>query len=41
MEAVFEQVDARDERFSLNPVFVEVIRVTIGRGDQHYTMRHE
>jgi len=41
MEPVFEEVDTRDEGFSLDAVLVKVIWVTVGSCDQDNAMRHK
>ena len=40
MEAVFEEVDTRDEGFALNAVFVEVVWVAVGGCDQDNAVGH-
>ena len=41
MKAIFEEVDTRNERFSLYAIPIEVIRVTVGCGDKYDTVRHQ
>jgi len=41
VETVFEEVDAGDEGFTLDAVFVKVIGVAVGSRDQDNAMRHE
>ena len=40
MEAGFEQVDAGDEGFALDAVFVELVWVAVRGCDEDYTMGH-
>ncbi len=41
MESIFQEVYTRDEGFSLDAVFVEVIWVTVGGCNQNNSMRHK
>ena len=39
-ETLFEQIDTRNERFALNAVLVQIVRVPIRGGHQDYTVMH-
>lgn len=41
VEAVLEEVDARDEGFALDAVAVEFVGVAVGGGDEDDAVRHE
>ena len=40
-EAVFKHIDSRDERFALDAVFVQLVRVSVRGRNKYYSVRHE
>jgi hypothetical protein len=40
-EAVFKHNDSRDERFALDAVFVQLVRVSVRGRDKYYSVGHE
>ena len=41
MEAVFEEVYARDKGFTLDTIFIQFVWMPVRRGDQDNAMRHQ